>query len=55
MEISDCPNISRLPEKGLPPSLEELEVCECSELLTEQCRTLATSKLRVIIDDEYMN
>jgi len=55
LEINDCRSISRLPERGLPPSLEELEVCECSELLTEQCRTLATRKLKVIIDDEYVN
>jgi hypothetical protein len=54
LAISYCPNISRLPERGLPPSLEELEVCGCSEELTEQCRTLATSKLKVIIDEEYV-
>jgi hypothetical protein len=55
LTIDYCPNISRLPERGLPPSLEELEVCECSEELTEQCRKLATSKLKVIIDDEYVD
>jgi hypothetical protein len=54
LEIVYSPNISRLPERGLPPSLEELELCECSELLTEQCRKLATSKLKVIIDEEYV-
>jgi hypothetical protein len=49
LEIFGCPSISRLPERGLPPSLEELEVYKCSEELTKQCRTLATSKLKVII------
>ena len=55
LEIIYCPSISRLPERGLPPSLEELEVHKCSEKLSEQCRKLATSKLKVIIDKEYVN
>ncbi|CAD6271330.1 unnamed protein product [Miscanthus lutarioriparius] len=55
LEISDCPSISRLPERGLPPSLEELEVLYCSKELTEQCRMLATSKLNVKIDGNYVN
>ncbi|KXG22479.1 hypothetical protein SORBI_3009G220800 [Sorghum bicolor] len=29
LQIFYCPNISRLLERGLPPSLEELEVCGC--------------------------
>jgi len=53
--IVNCPTISKLPERGLPPSLEELEVYRCSKELTEQCRTLATSKLKVIIDEKYVN
>jgi len=50
LEIFYCESISRL-----PPSLEELEVYECSKELAEQCRMLATNKLKVIIDDEYVN
>ncbi|WVZ99489.1 hypothetical protein U9M48_044775 [Paspalum notatum var. saurae] len=45
LEIFDCSSISSLPEKGLPPSLEELEVSGCSDELTEQCSTLATGSL----------
>ena len=55
LEISDCRSISRLPERGLPPSLEKLEVHYCSMELTEQCRMLATSKLNVKIDGNYVN
>ena len=55
LQIFYCPNISRLLERGLPPSLEELEVCGCSELLTKQVRKLATSKLKVIINGNYVN
>ncbi|XP_066361880.1 putative disease resistance protein RGA3 [Miscanthus floridulus] len=55
LEIIYCPSISRLPERGLPPSLEELEVRRCSMYLTEQCRMLATSKLNVKIDGNYVN
>jgi hypothetical protein len=49
-KIDCCRRISRLPEKGLPPSLEELEISDCSEELTEQCKKLATTKLKVKID-----
>jgi len=57
LEIHCCSSISRLPEKGLPPSLEELEIRDCTEELTEQCRMLAKtrSKPRVIIDGGYVN
>ncbi|KAG0519081.1 hypothetical protein BDA96_09G233400 [Sorghum bicolor] len=55
LEIFYCESISRLPQRGLPPSLEELEVSLCSEELTEQCRMLATNKLKVIIDWKYVN
>ncbi|KAL6843803.1 hypothetical protein ACP4OV_026374 [Aristida adscensionis] len=48
LEISWCWDISRLP-KDLPPSLEELVVWGCSDNLNEQCRTRATTKLRVTI------
>jgi hypothetical protein len=49
LKIWYCQGISRLPETGLPLSLEELEIFRCSEELTNQCRALATSKLRVKI------
>ncbi|XP_052152666.1 uncharacterized protein LOC127770937, partial [Oryza glaberrima] len=49
LEISDCWSIARLPEKGLPPSLEELVISHCNQELAQQCRTLA-SKLKVKID-----
>jgi hypothetical protein len=50
LQISFCHGISRLLETGLPLSLEELEIFECSEELTNQCRALATSNLRVKIN-----
>ena len=55
LEIICCQRISRLPEKGLPPSLEELEIGGCSEELTSKCRMLATSMLKVKIDGHYVN
>uniref|UniRef100_A0ACD5V3J8 Uncharacterized protein n=1 Tax=Avena sativa TaxID=4498 RepID=A0ACD5V3J8_AVESA len=50
LKIMLCERISRLPETGLPRSLEELEINLCSKELDDQCRLLATSKLRVKID-----
>jgi hypothetical protein len=50
LKIFTCEGISRLPETGLPLSLDELEILYCSEELTNQCRALATSKLRVKIN-----
>jgi hypothetical protein len=49
LKISYCKGISGLPETGLPLSLEGLEIWLGSEELTNQCRALATSKLRVKI------
>ncbi|KAM0830678.1 hypothetical protein ACQ4PT_066053 [Festuca glaucescens] len=49
LKISYCRRISRLPETGLPLSLEELKIDRCSEELADQCRGKATSKLRVNI------
>ncbi|XP_062226774.1 uncharacterized protein LOC133925006 isoform X2 [Phragmites australis] len=49
LKISNCRSISRLPQMGLPPTLEELDVSWCSDELSEQCRKLATSKLKVKI------
>ncbi|EMS64815.1 Putative disease resistance protein RGA4 [Triticum urartu] len=34
-----CPNVSRLPEAGLPPSLEELDISLCSEELNGKSKT----------------
>ncbi|XP_037469294.1 putative disease resistance protein RGA4 [Triticum dicoccoides] len=50
-KIRYCKRISELPKEGLPPSLEELEITGCCNKLSEQCRLLTTSKLRVKIDD----
>jgi hypothetical protein len=49
LDVRGCPRILRLPEKGLPPSLDVLEINDCSMELQEQCRMLATGKLRVQI------
>uniref|UniRef100_R7W9F9 Putative disease resistance protein RGA4 n=1 Tax=Aegilops tauschii TaxID=37682 RepID=R7W9F9_AEGTA len=55
LEIELCESISRLPEAGLPRSLEELEIGNCSQKLNDECRRLATSKLKVKIDGRYVN
>ncbi|KAG2581309.1 hypothetical protein PVAP13_6KG040500 [Panicum virgatum] len=57
LEIIHCNRISRLPEMGLPPSLEELAIYSCSKELTDACGTLATasSKPKVKIDGKYVN
>ncbi|TVU14839.1 hypothetical protein EJB05_38335, partial [Eragrostis curvula] len=47
LEIYYCSRITKLPEQGLPSSLEELYIRGCSKELAEQCRMLATSKLKV--------
>ncbi|KAF8649669.1 hypothetical protein HU200_064209 [Digitaria exilis] len=49
--------LSRLLEKDLPPSLEELEIRYCSKELTDVCRMLATrrSKPKIKIDWKYVN
>ncbi|CAN6374723.1 unnamed protein product [Urochloa humidicola] len=49
LEISYCDQISRLPEKGLPPSLEQLTIQGSSMQLEDQCRMLPTEKLKVTI------
>ncbi|KAK8449679.1 hypothetical protein SEVIR_7G253200v4 [Setaria viridis] len=49
LDVKGCPRISRLPEKGLPPSLELVAIERCSEELQEQCRMLTTGKLKVQI------
>jgi hypothetical protein len=54
LKIIFCTGISRLPETCLPLSLEELEIFYCSEQLTNQCRALATSKLRVKINGAWL-
>jgi hypothetical protein len=55
LKISDCPGISGLPNEGLPPSLEELEIGRCSYQLAAQCRLLATDRLRVKINGLFVN
>ncbi|XBI94883.1 hypothetical protein VPH35_031446 [Triticum aestivum] len=49
LKIWDCLGISRLPEAGLPFSLEELEINHCSKELADQCSLLETSKRKVKI------
>ncbi|KQJ84678.1 putative disease resistance protein At3g14460 [Brachypodium distachyon] len=51
LKIEYCSRILRLPETGLPDSLEELEIISCSDELDEECMLLATpmSKLKVKI------
>nr|BAJ90286.1 predicted protein [Hordeum vulgare subsp. vulgare] len=53
LEISFCPSISRLPD--LPPSLEELSILRGSEELAGQSKSLASSKLKVEIDHQYVH
>jgi hypothetical protein len=55
LKIKYCDGISGLPNKGLPPSLEELEIQFCRYKLSAQCRSLATDRLRVKIDYEFVN
>ncbi|XP_073365127.1 disease resistance protein RGA2 [Aegilops tauschii subsp. strangulata] len=58
LEIDNCHRMLWLPVKGLPPSLEELNItCHggCSMVLATQCRWLATRKLKVKIDGKYVN
>ncbi|SPT20027.1 unnamed protein product [Triticum aestivum] len=50
LKVCICLGISRLPETGLPPSLEELEIKNCSKELADECRLLPPSKLNVKID-----
>ncbi|XP_056175094.1 putative disease resistance protein At3g14460 isoform X1 [Syzygium oleosum] len=39
LEISNCPKLRYLPEDGLPPSLQRLEIHEC-EILKDRCSNL---------------
>ncbi|XP_051219878.1 uncharacterized protein [Lolium perenne] len=55
LHIRDCKSITRLPEMGLPPSLRNLGLCNCSEELSAHCRMAATKKLRVIIDNQIVD
>ncbi|VAI63599.1 unnamed protein product [Triticum turgidum subsp. durum] len=54
LDISWCKHISGLPNAGLPPWMEKLVIYKCSDELSEQCRSLATSKLEVKIDGDYV-
>uniref|UniRef100_A0ACD5ZHD4 Uncharacterized protein n=1 Tax=Avena sativa TaxID=4498 RepID=A0ACD5ZHD4_AVESA len=55
LKIEGCDGISRLSNEGLPPSLEVLEIKDCTSELSAQCRSLATDKLRVKIDGHFVN
>ncbi|KAF7092270.1 hypothetical protein CFC21_094770 [Triticum aestivum] len=48
LKIIGCKRILGLPKEGLPPSLKQLVIKQCSFELKEQCRSLATSKLEVL-------
>ncbi|KAG2538906.1 hypothetical protein PVAP13_9NG473300 [Panicum virgatum] len=52
--IINCPAISKLPEKGLPPSLTLLSAVGCSQGLNEQCIMAGKDKFKVSIDGEYV-
>nr|UBY07020.1 NBS-LRR disease resistance protein [Dasypyrum villosum] len=49
LKISGCLGISRLPEQGLPLSLQQLDISNCSKVFNDHCRSLATGKLKVEI------
>ncbi|XP_037454999.1 putative disease resistance protein RGA3 [Triticum dicoccoides] len=55
LAIINCKDISGLPKEGLPPLLEELVICHCSIKLSQGCRSLATNKLEVEIDGNYVD
>ncbi|CAN6270969.1 unnamed protein product [Urochloa humidicola] len=45
--IDTCPGIQSLPKEGLPTSLEQLEVYNCSKELKEHCKKLKVHKLKL--------
>jgi hypothetical protein len=45
--IDTCPGIQSLPKEGLPTSLEQLEVYNCSKELKEHCKKLKVQKLKL--------
>jgi hypothetical protein len=49
LSIKACPGLQSLPEKGLPASLQELYVSNCSVELKEQCRKMKNIR-RVYVD-----
>ncbi|OEL29113.1 hypothetical protein BAE44_0009865, partial [Dichanthelium oligosanthes] len=51
LSIKACPGIQSLPEKGLPASLQELYVSNCSAKLKEQCRK--TKNVRCVYVDRH--
>ncbi|VAI63579.1 unnamed protein product [Triticum turgidum subsp. durum] len=55
LKIIGCISISGLPKEGLPLSLEELMIFRCSAELSKQCRLLATNKLEVEIDGDFVD
>jgi hypothetical protein len=55
LKIRFCRAIAGLPNEGLPPSLEELEIETCSYELSAECRSLATGRLMVKIEGHFVN
>ncbi|XP_047068854.1 disease resistance protein RGA2-like [Lolium rigidum] len=53
--IFNCKSITRLPDMGLPSSLRNLQLSNCSEELGAHCRMAATEKLSVMIDGQYVD
>ncbi|XP_020180869.1 putative disease resistance protein At3g14460 isoform X1 [Aegilops tauschii subsp. strangulata] len=49
LKINGCLGISRLPEQGLPLSLQELDISNCSKVFNDHCKSLAAGKLKVKI------
>ncbi|KAK1680460.1 hypothetical protein QYE76_041308 [Lolium multiflorum] len=51
LEVCYCPGVWSLPKDGLPKSLQELDVCSCSNKeLKQQCRALVATIPKIIID-----
>ncbi|KAK1685431.1 hypothetical protein QYE76_046279 [Lolium multiflorum] len=53
--IFNCKSITRLPDMGLPASLRNLQLFNCSEDLGAHCMMVATEKLSVMIDNQYVD
>uniref|UniRef100_A0A453MJA1 NB-ARC domain-containing protein n=4 Tax=Triticinae TaxID=1648030 RepID=A0A453MJA1_AEGTS len=49
LKINGCLGITRLPEQGLPLSLQELDISNCSKVFNDYCKSLETGKLKVKI------
>ncbi|KAF7076404.1 hypothetical protein CFC21_081059 [Triticum aestivum] len=49
LKISGCLGISRLPEQGLPLSLKQLDISNCSKVFNDHCKSLETGNVKVNI------